>query len=142
MNILDIAVDLFSKQMGNSSGLKSSLVKVALESLVGDGKGGINLQNIISGLNVNGLSALASSWLGNGKNSAISAADIMNLFGNNKISQFASSLNISTNDASNGLAGMMPKLIDSVSSDGALLSGQLDGVLDSGMLNKVASFFK
>lgn len=136
MKLIDIAVELFTRQLGGSQSLSSSVVKTALDTLMGDGKGGINLQNIISRLGDNGLATLASSWLGNNENANIGTDDIVTLFGGKKIAQFASLLNLSEQEATNGLAEMLPKLVDRASSNGELLESSVGSIL-----NRVTSFF-
>ncbi len=136
MKLIDIAVELFMRQLGASQTLSASVVKTALDTLMGDGKGGIHLHGLMSRLGDNGLSSIANSWLGNNENARIGADDIVTLFGGKKINQFATLLNLSQNDAVNGLAGMLPKLVDRASSNGELLESSVGS-----MLNKATSFF-
>jgi len=68
-----------------------------------------------------GLAALASSWLGDGENEALSASSLMSMLGENKISEFASSVGVDSDTAANGLSDMIPDLINQSSSGGSVL---------------------
>ena len=80
---------------GNSddatTGLDLDDIAKALDGIVGDGYGGVNLVPFVSGLAENGLGAIVGSWLGQGENKAISTEEITTLLGSDKVSTFASS---------------------------------------------------
>jgi len=62
--------------------------------------------------------------------------------GDSKVSQFAQSLNLDQSTASDGLASMLPELIDSNSKGGSLLEsagGDLLGSVAKGALGKLFS---
>ncbi len=50
-----------------TTGLNADDIAKALDSLVGDGQGGVNLLPFVSGLGENGLGAIVGTWLGNGE---------------------------------------------------------------------------
>ncbi len=80
---------------------------------------------------------IVSSWLGDGENEAVSTEQIGNIFGEGKIAELASALNIDSTTATEGLSDVLPQLVDKSSSDGSLLdaAGGLDGLL--GMAKKL-----
>jgi uncharacterized protein YidB (DUF937 family) len=84
------------------------------------------------------LGASLQSWLGDGENQSISANEITNLFGNDNVAKFASQLNLNENEAVDGLADALPKMIDSSSSGGSLLDS-IGGPGDA--LNLAKGFF-
>ena len=66
----------------------------------------------------------------------------MDIFGKDKVSEFASKLNIDEGTASNGLADMLPQLIDKASSGGSLLEsamGSMGGA--GGLMGMVGKLF-
>jgi uncharacterized protein YidB (DUF937 family) len=74
-------------------------------------------------------SALGGLLGGDGANDGILAQQILSLFGESQIDDFASKLNLDQATASAGLAGMLPDLIDSSSKAGSLL-GAAGGIGD------------
>ena len=85
------------------------------------------------------LAALASSWLGDGANESLSVESLTSILGSANIQQFAQSLGINAETASQGLADTIPELIDKCSSGGNLLDavGGADGLM--GMAKKLFS---
>lgn len=137
MDILAIGTDLIKKQFGID--IDSSVISEALSSLLG-GKGGqIDIPGLVSQLMAGGgLEDIVQSWLGDGQNSAISADQIADFFGSGKISEFASQLGLGEGQATDGLASVIPQLLDKASSGGALLNGLGD---IGGILNMAKKFF-
>ena len=130
MDILQLGADLLSEKLGLS--VDKATIQEALGSLMGDGKGGIDLQGLVAKLSSNGnLGSMVSSWLGDGGNLPISAEDVSGLFGQDKINEFAGKIGSDAGSAAGGLADMLPQLIDQVSSGGDLLksAGGVDGLL-------------
>ena len=76
--------------------------------------------------------SLANSWLGDGANDAISAEGVMDIFDADKLSSFASQLGLDQQVANEGLAGMLPDLVNENSSGGSLLDavGGIGGAAD------------
>jgi len=140
MDLMKIASEMFIRKLGGSgTGLNEGVVAKALAGLLGDNAGNIDLGSIISKLDGGGLASLAQSWLGDGSNSGISAEQILSLFGEGKVNNFASSLNLDPPTATNGLADMLPELIDTNSKGGNLLDA-VGG--SSGLLGMASKFLK
>jgi uncharacterized protein YidB (DUF937 family) len=130
MDIVQMGVELLSKQMGSQTDANS--LSNALSGLLGDGQGTIDLAGLAGKMASSGeLGNILNSWLGDGANSAITAESLTNLLGDSKISEFASKLGTDSQSAANGLAGVLPQLMDKSSSGGSLLDsvGGLDGLL-------------
>lgn len=118
---------------GNSddatTGLDIEEITKALDGLVGDGQGGVNLVPFVSGLAENGLGAIVGSWLGQGENRAITAEEITTLLGVENILSFASSLGISQESATNALAEVIPQVVDrATSGEGGIMDEMLSQV--------------
>ena len=115
---------------GNSddatTGLNVDDIAKALDGLVGNGQGGVNLVTFVSGLGANGLGAIVGSWLGQGENKSISTEDITTLLGSDKVSEFASNLGLSEESAQNALAEVIPQVVDKATSgEGGIMDEML-----------------
>jgi len=135
MSVMQIASQLLSQKMG--SDVSEGQAENALQGLMG---GDFNIGELVSKFSQGGgLASQLQSWLGDGANEGISASSILDIFGGDKVQQFASQLGVSDEEAAGGLADMIPQLIDKSSSGGNLLES-IGGV--SGALNMAKSFFK
>ena len=118
MEIMDLLKSAASMIQSNSddatTGLDIDDIAKALDHLVGNGAGGLDLVKFVGGLSQNGLGEIVGSWLGNGENKAISIEQITTLLGSDNIAAFASELGISQESAANALAETVPKVVDQV----------------------------
>ena len=140
MDLLKLATQYFIERLGaNGGGLNEGAVSSALGGLLGSGDGNIDLGSIISKLDGVGLASLAQSWLGDGANDGISAQQVLSLFGDSNIGDFASELKLDKSTATDGLASMLPELIDGNSKGRNLLDAVGDG---GGLLGMASKFLK
>lgn len=129
MDLMAIGAQLLAQKMGGN--VSSDNAQSALSGLIGDGKGGLDLGSIVSKMSSGGaLSGLVGSWLGDGENAGIDASQIMDIFGGDKISSFAQNLGVDQDQATTGLADVLPQIMDKGSSGGNLLDsvGGLGGL--------------
>ena len=137
MDLLKLATQYFIERLGaNGGGLNEGAVSSALGGLLGSGDGNIDLGSIISKLDGVGLASLAQSWLGDGANDGISAQQVLSLFGDSNIGDFASELKLDKSTATDGLASMLPELIDGNNKGGNLLDAVGGGGGPLGMASK------
>ena len=130
MEISEIGAQLLSENLGLD--VDANTIATALSGLLGDGQGGIDLAGLANKMTQNGdLGSLVSSWLGDGANGAISADSLTGLLGEGGVASFAQSVGIDPANAAQGLADMLPQVMDQASSGGSLLdaAGGLDGLL-------------
>jgi len=130
MDMMQLATKLLNDKLGLQ--LDSATVQSALSGLLGDGQGGIDLAGLAAKMTQNGdLGSLLNTWLGDGANMAISPDSIQSLLGRDSVDKFASQLGVDPADASQGLASMLPQLMDQSSSGGSLLdaAGGLGGLM-------------
>lgn len=92
----------------------------ALLPLLGGLLAGGGLQKILSGLQANGLSAQADSWVGSGENQPVSGADVRQAVGDQEISRIAQELGVSEDEAAEAVAHVLPVVVDKVSPEGQL----------------------
>jgi len=117
----------------NGSGLDLGSLTSALSGLTGGGSdGGFDLGSLLGKMQSGGLADVAQSWLGDGDNAPIEDNQIKDLFGSDKISDFASQLGLSEEEAVGGLRDALPQVVDNASSGGSLLDsiGGISGAMD------------
>ncbi len=138
MDIKSLATQLILSKIGgaNDSGAAAS----ALDDLVG-GSGGFDLGEIVGQFTGSGgdLASKAKSWLGDGGNEPVSANEIQDAIGSDKIEAFAQKLGVDREEAASGLSQILPDLIDKSSAGGNLLDS-VGGV--SGLAGLASKFFK
>ena len=122
-----------SKLSGNAgSGLDSSVLSNALAGLTGgSSEGGLDVGSLLGKMQGGGMADMAASFLGDGANQEMSDNNITDLFGSDKISNFASELGISESEAIGGLRESVPQMMDQASSGGSLLDsvGGISGAI-------------
>ena len=122
MDIMKIGAQLLQSSLGGN--IEMGKITSALSGLLGGND--FNISSLMSKMQGNaGLASMAKSWLGDGDNSAMSGSQVMDIFGKDKVSEFASELDIDEATASNGLADMLPQLIDKASSGGSMLESAM-----------------
>ncbi len=72
-----------------------------------------------------GLGDVVSSWIGTGKNLPVSADQINQALGSEQIQQISEKAGVSQEEASKGLAGLLPEIIDKLTPDGKVPEGNL-----------------
>ena len=130
MELMDLLKMGGSLIQGNSddatTGLDLGDIASALGGLLGNSEGGLDLSSLVGGLASNGLGDIVGSWLGQGENASISADQITDLLGSDKISEFASSLGLSVDSAKGALADALPQVVDQATSgEGGIMDEML-----------------
>ncbi|MEE4203460.1 MAG: YidB family protein [Halieaceae bacterium] len=122
MSLLETAAQLFISKLNEGGGqLNVSTVIEALSGLLPTQAGDLDLQALAGQFMSNGgLASLATSWLSDGENASLSVANVMDILGGDSIANFAGQIGVDQAQAANGLAGMIPELMDQASSGGAL----------------------
>ena len=130
---------------GNSddatTGLDLDDIANALNGLITNSEGGLDLASLVSGLSQNGLGEIVGSWLGNGENKAIGLEQIIDLLGAEKVSQFASQLGLGEESAKQALADALPQVVDrATGGENSIVDQMLGGGADPmEMLGKMFS---
>lgn len=126
VNLLKMGAQMFinSEQSGDAgSGLDIGSVASAMSGLLSAGRSNpaFDFGPLLSKMDSEGLDAVAQSWLGDGSNESISSKEVTNTLGADLISEFASKLGVSTEEAAGGLSEAFPQIVDKASSGGSLL---------------------
>ncbi len=124
-----------SKMSGDAgSGLDLGSLTSALSGLTGGNSenGGFDIGSLLGKMQEGGMADVAQSWLGDGDNAEISDDHVTSMFGADKISEFASQLGVSQEEAVGGLRDALPQMVDNASSGGSLLDsiGGIGGALN------------
>jgi uncharacterized protein YidB (DUF937 family) len=107
--------------MGLLDGVLGGLIGASMASVVNriiEQHGG--LQGIVAQLEKQGLGATASSWVGNGANQSISAAQVQQAFGVEKLQQLATQFGLSVPELAQKLAQVLPHAIDKLTPNGVV----------------------
>lgn len=130
MNVLEIGTRILSEKLGIN--LEPEQIQSALTNLMGDGSGNIDVAALVSKFaSEGGLQSAVGSWLGDGANQGISAQSVIDMFGQDKISDFAARLGVAPDTAAEGLSEAVPEMVNQASSGGSLLDsfGGSQGVM-------------
>ena len=124
-----------SKMSGDTgSGLDLGTLTSALSGLTGGNSdnGGFDIGSILGNMQSGGMADMAQSWLGDGDNQEMEDSHVMDMFGSDKISDFASKLGMSESEAIGGLRDAMPQMVDNASTGGSLLDsiGGIGGAIN------------
>ncbi len=129
-----------SKLSGDAgSGLDLGSLTSALSGLTGGGSdGGFDIGSLLGKMQGSGMAEIAQSWLGDGDNAPVEDSHITEMFGADKISDFASQLGLSQEEAVGGLREALPEMVDKASSGGSLLDS-IGGI--GGAINMASKLF-
>lgn len=119
MGLFDEVVSIIGKQLGG--GGQNSLFSQAIAMINNPETGG--LQGLIEKFQTGGLGEIVSSWIGTGENQPVSADQIVNALGSEKIKELAGQAGIPENQVSDGLAGLLPRIVDQLTPNGRMPEG-------------------
>jgi uncharacterized protein YidB (DUF937 family) len=96
------------------------------------------LDSILEQLNAGGLADKVQSWVGMGGNDDVSPDDLEKVVGEDRVEKLAEEAGVSHEEAKDGLAALLPNLVDKLTPDGKIPGadriGDLLGKLDLGKL--------
>jgi len=120
-------VGLFDSLVGQVesalSGGQNGLMDAATHLLNDSETGG--LQGLIKSFQDNGMHNEVASWIGNGQNMTITADQIQQVIGDDRLQSIAQRFGMSTQTLTSGLAEMLPHVIDKLSPNGQLPENHL-----------------
>ena len=100
-----------------TTGLDLDAVAKALNGVIMNSDGALDLAAIVGNLSKNGLGEIVGSWLGMGENKTISSEQITDLLGSDKIAAFASELGLSEESATQALTDALPTVVDKATTE-------------------------
>jgi uncharacterized protein YidB (DUF937 family) len=123
MGLFDEVAGGLLKQVFSSQSAQTGLLEVITGLVKGSEAGGI--EGLAQTFNEKGLGDIISSWIGTGENLPISPEQIREVLGSGQVQQIAEKLGVSSDQASNALAEMLPQVVDKLTPGGSLASGDL-----------------
>jgi len=122
------AVLIQSNSDDTTTGLDIDKITNAMQKILINQDGNIDLASILTKLSGNGLGEIVGSWLGNGENKAIEPDRVADLLGEEKVQAFARELGVSEESAKLALADALPPVVDKATSgEGSILDQMMSG---------------
>ena len=106
---------------GGESGSGSNLLQAVLQLVNNPQTGG--LEGIVRAFQQGGLGDIVNSWVANGDNLPVSGEQIEGVLGGSVLQDLAAQLGVSPEQASGGLADVLPQLIDRMTPNGEVPQG-------------------
>jgi len=119
MGMLDGLLGQITSSLSGAAGQQTGLAGSLLQSLSQSG----GLQGLIQNMEQNGLGQVASSWVGNGANLPITAAQIQQVLGNTQLQQLAAQHGLNVQDVATHLSQILPATVDKLTPNGSLPTG-------------------
>jgi len=136
MGLFDEVAGGLLKQVFSGGSSPTGLLEVIMNLVKGSESGG--LAGLAQTFDEKGLGDIMSSWIGKGENLPISPEQIQQVLGSGQVQQIAEKLGISLDQASSGLAEMLPQIVDKLTPEGSLPTG---GLLQQGLSMIMDKFF-
>jgi uncharacterized protein YidB (DUF937 family) len=115
MSLLDNVKQMIGDQETQASG-EAGILGHVMEMVNNPATGG--LQGFVQQFHENGLGGVVSSWISSGENQAITAQQIEQVVGQERVNSIASRLGIPPEEASAKLAQFLPSIIDRLTPGG------------------------
>jgi uncharacterized protein YidB (DUF937 family) len=123
MGLFDEVAGGLLKQVFSGQSSQTGLLEMAMGLLQGSESGG--LAGLAKTFDEKGLGDIMSSWIGKGENLPVSPEQILDVLGSGGVQQIAEKLGVSPDEVSNGLAEILPQIVDKLTPNGSLPSGDL-----------------
>ena len=144
MGLLDIVGGMLEGRQGQgglgdllgqgAQGGQADLLKLVLGMLASDGQGG-GLAGLVRSFQQAGLGEQVNSWVGSGQNLPVSADQLGSVFGQDRMSDMAQRMGLSTGDLGAQLSRLLPEAVDHFTPQGQMPDGGLGGLED--LLNQL-----
>jgi len=127
MGLLDQLKGELAQKLGGGSNV-TGLLDHAMDLINNPSTGG--LPGLIDAFKNKGLGDIVASWIGTGANKSISADQILQALGPDRIQQIAQKVGMSKEDLSQHLSQLLPQIIDKLTPNGKLPT---PGALEDGL---------
>jgi uncharacterized protein YidB (DUF937 family) len=101
-------------------GKGGKLIQAALQMFKDGGANQGGLGSLLDQFIGAGLGEKTDSWVGTGKNEAISGDEVEQALGSDKVDELAQKAGVSHDEAKEGMAEVLPKVVDEVTPQGEL----------------------
>ena len=123
MSLLDQLSATVHQALGATGGEHSTTINHILETLGNPQSGG--LAGLVQAFESKGLGNVIGSWIGSGPNQAISPQALQNVLGDAHIQDLAKKLGVNPADAAAKLAKVLPEVINHLTPNGQMPSGDI-----------------
>lgn len=130
MGLFDAIAGQVVNSLSSSSDSAQGGMMDAVLGLLGNNTERGGLASLISAFQENGLGDTVASWISTGQNLPISSEQLQAVLGNEQVQAIAQKLGLSAEDASSGLANLLPQVIDKLTPDGQVPES---GLLEQGL---------
>lgn len=117
MSIFDSVKGMVESEIGSQMGGESGLLGHAMQ-LVNDPSNG-GLDGLVQQFREKGLGEVVDSWIGPGGNHAITADQIQQVLGQDRLNEIASKFGMSADDVSAKMAELLPSVVDKMTPGGS-----------------------
>jgi uncharacterized protein YidB (DUF937 family) len=138
MSLFNTILSAIGMGRGNAAGVDGAdpatmaqhdSVMAGLTKMLSDPNGG-GLGGLLQKLQAGGLGAKLQSWIGTGQNQPVSPDEVHQALGDDTVNQIAQDSGVAPQQASGGLAAILPMLIDRMTPNGKLPEDDsMDGLL-------------
>lgn len=106
---------------GQSGGGQADMLQLVMQLINNPQTGGLG--GLVQAFQQGGLGDIVNSWVSTGQNLPISAEQIQSVLGGDRLGGLASQLGMSPEQASGGLADLLPQLVDKLTPNGQIPEG-------------------
>lgn len=126
-NLFNQVAGKMVSSLGGHGSASAGLLQ-ALVGMIGREQGG--LAGIVKLFQDKGLGEAVKSWAGNGANQPISADQVQEVFGSERLRALGEEAGLAVDETATALASLLPNVMDSLTPDGAIPS---DAGLEKGL---------
>lgn len=130
MGLFDTISGALGGAQNAGAGGNADLLKLIV-GMINNSEGG--LAGLVQKMSSSGLQEQVASWVSTGSNLPVSAEQIQAALGSSAVGDLAAKLGIDSAAAASGLAGLLPQIIDQLSPNGKVPSGNNPVNLLSGL---------
>ena len=127
MGLLDQMLGGVMGQQASAAGGQGGLLPLVLQ-LVNNFPGGF--QGLLAQLGQGGLAQQVQSWVGTGQNMPVSAEQLMQALGGGQLAALAQQFGMPADQAADGMAGLLPDIIDKLTPSGAVQDADIAAGLE------------
>lgn len=121
MSLMDSLLGSLGGAIGGQTPQGNPMMQAAMALLAGGQQGGAGgLADLVSSFTKGGLGDVVQSWIGTGQNLPISPDQLQQVLGGDTLAGMAKQLGLSHEDPSQGLAGLLPQIVDQLTPQGQM----------------------
>ncbi|WP_411727446.1 YidB family protein [Methyloglobulus sp.] len=119
---------------GNAENQTQNLVKGVVGMLTNNAGG---ISGLVDKFTQSGLGDIAASWIGKGENKSVSAAQLVEALGEEKVAELAKEAGIPANKGADVLSQVLPSIVDKMTPDGEVPEEHHLGILSKIILGGI-----